>query len=64
MKAAWDWHLPTDTKGDQEAIVEFAADLGFDTLVVQKATEEMVRRGEALRAHRSGRGPLRRAGVF
>ena len=48
MKAAWDWSLPTDTKEDQIALVEFTADLGFDTLVVQKATEPMARRGEAL----------------
>lgn len=48
MKAAWDWSLPTETDDEQKAVVEFAADLGFDTLVIQKATETLVRRGQEL----------------
>lgn len=48
MKAAWDWHLPVETATQQREIVEFASDLGFDTLIVRDPTEAMARRGEAL----------------
>lgn len=48
MKAAWDWHLPVETETRQREIVEFASDLGFDTLIVRDPTEAMARRGETL----------------
>ncbi len=48
MKAAWDWHLPVETETQQQAVVEFAQELGFDTLIIRDPTEAMVRRGEAL----------------
>ena len=48
MKAAWDWHLPMETEAEQRAVVEFAHELGFDTLIVRDPTEAMARRGEAL----------------
>ena len=48
MKAAWDWHLPVATREDQEAVVNFAAELGFDTLIAPNPSEEMVDRGRAL----------------
>ncbi|MDE3000162.1 MAG: hypothetical protein OXU79_13885 [Gemmatimonadota bacterium] len=48
MKAAWDWHLPVETGPQQREIVEFASDLGFDTLIVRDPTEAMARRGAQL----------------
>ena len=48
MKAAWDWHLPVRTAAQQREIVEFARDLGFDTLIVREPTEVMARRGVEL----------------
>ena len=48
MRAAWDWHLPVATEEQQRAVVVFARDLGFDTLVVPGPTEAMVRRGKDL----------------
>ncbi|OGG48982.1 MAG: hypothetical protein A3F84_08240 [Candidatus Handelsmanbacteria bacterium RIFCSPLOWO2_12_FULL_64_10] len=48
MKAAWDWHLPRKTEGEQRAVVEFAHACGFDTLIVSGPTEAMVRRGREL----------------
>ncbi|MDA0749016.1 MAG: hypothetical protein O2954_21055 [bacterium] len=48
MKAAWDWHLPTETEAQQREVVEFAAELGFDTLIIRNVTEPMVRRGKEL----------------
>lgn len=34
MKAARDWDLPRETATEQRELVEFTAELGFDTLVV------------------------------
>lgn len=48
MKAAWDWELPRETAEEERALVEFAADLGFDTLIVHAPTEAMVERGHEL----------------
>ena len=48
MKAAWDWHLPVETEAQQREIVEFASDLGFDTLIVRDPSEAMARRGAEL----------------
>ena len=48
MKAAWDWHLPVETETQQREIVEFACDLGFDTLIVRDPSEVMARRGAEL----------------
>ena len=48
MKAAWDWHLPVETETQQREIVEFASDLGFDTLIVRDPSEPMARRGAEL----------------
>ena len=48
MKAAWDWHLPVETETQQREIVEFASDLGFDTLIVRDPSEAMARRGAEL----------------
>lgn len=44
MKAAWDWDLPRNTPEEQRSLVEFAAELGFDTLVVDDPTTLMVDR--------------------
>ena len=46
MIAAWDWDLPRETSSQQRDLVEFAADCGFDTLVVRDPTEAMVEVGE------------------
>jgi len=48
MKAAWDWHLPRKTEGEQRAVAEFAHACGFDTLIVPGPTGAMVRRGREL----------------
>lgn len=48
MKAAWDWGLPRETETDERAIVEFAAELGFDTLVVRDPSPVMAERGREL----------------
>jgi len=48
MKAAWDWALPRETDEHERELVEFAADLGFDTLVVGDPTGTMVDRGREL----------------
>jgi len=48
MKAAWDWHLPVETGSQQREIVEFADDLGFDTLIVRDPSAVMARRGAEL----------------
>lgn len=45
MKAAWDWHLPRETDADERALVDFAADCGFDTLIVDDPTSAMADRG-------------------
>ena len=48
MRAAWDWHLPAETEEQQRAVVIFAQELGFDTLVVPAPTDAMVRCGRDL----------------
>lgn len=48
MKAAWDWELPRNTAEQEVELVEFAENLGFDTLIVHDPTEPMVERGRAL----------------
>jgi len=45
MQAAWDWALPRETPAEQRALVAFAADCGFDTLVVADPTPAMAERG-------------------
>ena len=45
MRAAWDWHLPRASRAEQEAAVDFAQDLGFDTLIVSGPTPAMSERG-------------------
>ena len=48
MKAAWDWHLPRETAAEQEALVAFTRDLGFDTLIIHNPTPAILRAaGEA-----------------
>ena len=46
MRAAWDWHLPTAKEEQRRAIVVFAHEQGFDTLVVPDPTEAMVLSGK------------------
>ena len=48
MRAAWDWHLPVATEEQQRAVVVFAHEQGFDTLVVPGPTAAMVRCGKDL----------------
>jgi len=48
VKAAWDWALPRDTETEQRAVVEFADELGFDTLIVNNTTAAMHERGREL----------------
>ena len=48
MKAAWDWHLPVESRADQQAVAEFAAELGFDTLIAPNPSEAMIQRGREL----------------
>ncbi len=48
MKAAWDWHLPRETDEQAREMLEFAAELGFDTLVVHDPTSAMMTVGEEL----------------
>ena len=38
MKAAWDWHLPRKTTEEERALVAFACELGFDTLIIHAPT--------------------------
>lgn len=42
MKAAWDWALPRASDGERAALVSFAADLGFDTLVLGAPEPDLV----------------------
>ena len=48
MKAAWDWHLPMETEEEQQRVVAFAHELGFNALVVKNPTQAMVRYGKEL----------------
>lgn len=45
MKAAWDWALSRDSPEAERALVDFAADLGFDTLIVSDPSEHAVEGG-------------------
>jgi hypothetical protein len=45
MRAAWDWDLPRETDAEERELVSFAAELGFDTLIVNDPTPAMVERG-------------------
>lgn len=47
MKAAWDWHLPRKTHEDEKELVAFVAGLGFDTLVVNSPSPNLVAAGGA-----------------
>ena len=46
MRAAWDWHLPVATEEQQRAVVAFAGEPGFDTLIVAGPTEAIARGGK------------------
>ena len=48
MKAAWDWHLPRETDEQARELIEFAAELGFDTLVIHDPTSVLMASGEEL----------------
>ncbi|WP_435320901.1 hypothetical protein [Haloarchaeobius sp. TZWSO28] len=41
MLAAWDRHLPRETPTEQRELVDYAADCGFDTLIVPQVTPTM-----------------------
>jgi hypothetical protein len=43
IKAAWDWHMPRSTADQERKLVEFAAALGFDTLVLRDPGAGLVR---------------------
>lgn len=45
MKAAWDWALPRETPTEERELAEFAADCGFDTLIVRDPTPALVEAG-------------------
>ena len=45
MRAAWDWSLPRETETQERRLVDFAADCGFDTLIVGGPTPAMVDHG-------------------
>ena len=34
MHAAWDWDMPRETEGEQQALIDRVLDIGFDTLIV------------------------------
>ncbi len=42
MKAAWDWHMPRTNRTEEQELVDFAADLGFDTLVLGNPSSNIV----------------------
>lgn len=46
MRAAWDWDLPRETPAQERALVGFAADCGFDTLIVREPTPAMADESE------------------
>jgi len=48
MRAAWDWALPRGSAERERELVTFAAELGFDTLIVSDPTEATVERGREL----------------
>lgn len=48
MKAAWDWDLPRESDEEEQSLVEFAAELGFDTLIVRDPSTVMLDRGHEL----------------
>lgn len=48
MRAAWDRSLPRETESQQRKLVKFAADCGFDALIVPEVTPTMVERGHEL----------------
>lgn len=41
-KIAWDWHVPRSTAEERRELVDFTADLGFDTLVVGRPEDDLV----------------------
>jgi hypothetical protein len=48
LRAARDWSMPNDTPEQRKEIVAFAAEIGFDALVVKSPTREMVATGRQL----------------
>lgn len=43
MKAAWDWHFPRGTDEDRDRLVDFVAELGLDTLVLNSPTPYLIK---------------------
>ncbi len=41
MKAVWDWHHPRENERDDRDLVSLAADLGFDTIVINSPSDAM-----------------------
>lgn len=46
MRAAWDWDLSRETAAQERDLVGFAADCGFDTLIVREPTPVMAEASE------------------
>lgn len=44
MKAAWDWHFPRKTNEDEDALVAFVAELGFDTMVLNNPSTYIIKK--------------------
>ena len=42
MKAAWDWHFQRQTDAERDVLIEFVAEMGFDTLVLNTPTPYLV----------------------
>lgn len=42
MKTAWDWHFPRKTDEDRDRLVDFVVDLGFDALVLNSPSPNLI----------------------
>lgn len=48
MKSTWTRDLPRETEADQRALIEFAAECGFDTVITEDVTHAMADRGDEI----------------
>lgn len=48
MRAAWDWHMPRETAGDEQQLVALAHAIGFDTLILHNPTPALMESARGL----------------
>ncbi|MEM7134278.1 MAG: hypothetical protein AAF702_48860 [Chloroflexota bacterium] len=48
MKAAWDWHLPRTTREEEQQLIAFTCELGFDTLIIHEPTTTLMEFAQAV----------------